>query len=237
MGTELLQLIGVHTHYGESHVLHGISFELREGDLLALLGRNGAGTTTLMLTLSGLLQASNGSIVFKGEDLTKSEAEHIAKKGIRLVPQGRRVFTSLSVHENLLVAAQHQHQKNAWNHERVYHLFPELRQHQAQRAGTLSGGEQQMLVIARALMGNPKLLLLDEPTEGLAPLIVQTVVNAIAKLKAEGLTMIMVEQNFTVAQLLADQFVVLNTGQLAYRGSAQDIKLKPELVTSHLSVF
>ena len=237
MGTELLQLIGVHTHYGESHVLHGISFELREGDLLALLGRTGAGKTTLMLTLSGLLQASNGSIVFKGEDLTKSEAEHIAKKGIRLVPQGRRVFTSLSVHENLLVAAQHQHQKNAWNHERVYHLFPELRQHQAQRAGTLSGGEQQMLVIARALMGNPKLLLLDEPTEGLAPLIVQTVVNAIAKLKAEGLTMIMVEQNFTVAQLLADQFVVLNTGQLAYRGSAQDIKLKPELVTSHLSVF
>ena len=237
MGTELLQLIGVHTHYGESHVLHGISFELREGDLLALLGRNGAGKTTLMLTLSGLLQASNGSIVFKGEDLTKSEAEHIAKKGIRLVPQGRRVFTSLSVHENLLVAAQHQHQKNAWNHERVYHLFPELRQHQAQRAGTLSGGEQQTLVIARALMGNPKLLLLDEPTEGLAPLIVQTVVNAIAKLKAEGLTMIMVEQNFTVAQLLADQFVVLNTGQLAYRGSAQDIKLKPELVTSHLSVF
>ena len=237
MGTELLQLIGVHTHYGESHVLHGISFELREGDLLTLLGRNGAGKTTLMLTLSGLLQASNGSIVFKGEDLTKSEAEHIAKKGIRLVPQGRRVFTSLSVHENLLVAAQHQHQKNAWNHERVYHLFPELRQHQAQRAGTLSGGEQQMLVIARALMGNPKLLLLDEPTEGLAPLIVQTVVNAIAKLKAEGLTMIMVEQNFTVAQLLADQFVVLNTGQLAYRGSAQDIKLKPELVTSHLSVF
>jgi branched-chain amino acid transport system ATP-binding protein len=237
LGTELLQLIGVHTHYGESHVLHGISFELREGDLLALLGRNGAGKTTLMLTLSGLLQASNGSIVFKGEDLTKSEAEHIAKKGIRLVPQGRRVFTSLSVHENLLVAAQHQHQKNAWNHERVYHLFPELRQHQAQRAGTLSGGEQQMLVIARALMGNPKLLLLDEPTEGLAPLIVQTVVNAIAKLKAEGLTMIMVEQNFTVAQLLADQFVVLNTGQLAYRGSAQDIKLKPELVTSHLSVF
>ena len=218
-------------------MLHGISFELREGDLLALLGRNGAGKTTLMLTLSGLLQASNGSIVFKGEDLTKSEAEHIAKKGIRLVPQGRRVFTSLSVHENLLVAAQHQHQKNAWNHERVYHLFPELRQHQAQRAGTLSGGEQQMLVIARALMGNPKLLLLDEPTEGLAPLIVQTVVNAIAKLKAEGLTMIMVEQNFTVAQLLADQFVVLNTGQLAYRGSAQDIKLKPELVTSHLSVF
>jgi branched-chain amino acid transport system ATP-binding protein len=237
LGPELLQLIGVHTHYGESHVLHGISFELREGDLLALLGRNGAGKTTLMLTLSGLLQASNGSIVFKGEDLTKSEAEHIAKKGIRLVPQGRRVFTSLSVHENLLVAAQHQHQKNAWNHERVYHLFPELRQHQAQRAGTLSGGEQQMLVIARALMGNPKLLLLDEPTEGLAPLIVQTVVNAIAKLKAEGLTMIMVEQNFTVAQLLADQFVVLNTGQLAYRGSAQDIKLKPELVTSHLSVF
>ena len=237
MGTELLQLIGVHTHYGESHVLQGISFELREGDLLALLGRNGAGKTTLMLTLSGLLEASNGSIVFKGEDLTKSAAEHIAKKGIRLVPQGRRVFTNLSVHENLLVAAQHQHQKNAWNHERVYHLFPELRQHQAQRAGTLSGGEQQMLVIARALMGNPKLLLLDEPTEGLAPLIVQTVVNAIAKLKAEGLTMIMVEQNFTVAQLLADQFVVLNTGQLAYQGSAQDIKLKPELVTSHLSVF
>jgi branched-chain amino acid transport system ATP-binding protein len=237
LATELLALRGVHAHYGDSHVLHGVDFTLCQGEVLALLGRNGAGKTTTMLTLSGLLRASAGTIALRGKALQGLSPEAIAVAGVRLVPQGRRVFPSLSVEENLAVAAQKRPIPAPWNLDRVYTLFPALRQRHRQRAGTLSGGEQQMLVIGRALMGNPDVLLLDEPSEGLAPLIVHEVTTAIAKLKAEGLSIILVEQNFGVAQELADQFVVLNTGRVAYGGSADEVSREPELATRHLGVF
>ena len=237
MATDLLTLRGVHAHYGDSHVLHGIDFTLHQGEVLALLGRNGAGKTTTMLTISGLLQASAGTVALREKALQALPPEAIATAGVRLVPQGRRVFANLSVEENLIVAAQKRPIPAPWNLARVYDMFPQLAQRHKQRAGTLSGGEQQMLVIARALMGNPDVLLLDEPSEGLAPLIVHEVTASIAKLKAEGLSIILVEQNFGVAQELADQFVVLNTGTVVYSGSAQEVRQQPELATRHLGVF
>ncbi len=237
MATDLLNLDAIHAHYGESHVLHGISFGLKKGHVLALLGRNGAGKTTTLLTLSGLLACTGGQIYLDGKAIGSMVPEAIAKRGIRLVPQGRRVFVSLSVEENLMVAQQKRDTAHPWNIERVYDLFPQLEPRHKQRAGTLSGGEQQMLVIGRALMGNPYVLLLDEPSEGLAPLIVAEVSRGIAKLKSEGLSIILVEQNFDLAMRLADDVVVLNTGQVAYSGTHEEVQANPDLATRHLGVF
>jgi branched-chain amino acid transport system ATP-binding protein len=237
LATDLLVLEGLHAHYGSSHVLHGISFALRQGQLLALLGRNGAGKSTTMLTLSGLVRASGGLINLHGVRIDKLPPESIARRGMRLVPQGRRIFSNLSVQENLEVAAQRRPIAIPWNLKRVYDVFPQLAARSDQRAGTLSGGEQQMLAIARALMGNPDVLLMDEPSEGLAPLIVQEVIQAIARLKREGLSIILVEQNFAVAKELADAFVVLNVGHVAYYGTAQEVQSRPELASQHLGVF
>ena len=237
MVTDILTLDNINAHYGDSHVLHDISFSLKQGQLLTLLGRNGAGKTTTMLTLSGLLKASSGKIDLNGKEIQKLQPEFIARSGIRLVPQGRRVFSNLSVYENLIIAAQNRKIPHPWSVQRVYELFPQLKDHQYQRAGTLSGGEQQMLVIGRALMGNPDVLLLDEPSEGLAPLIVNEVTKGIAKLKEEGLSIILVEQNFNVAMELADYFVVLNTGYIAFKGEAHEVRANPTSVTQHLGVF
>jgi branched-chain amino acid transport system ATP-binding protein len=237
LATDILTLSNVNAHYGDSHVLHDIAFSLKQGQLLTLLGRNGAGKTTTMLTLSGLLKASSGTINLNGKELQKLQPEFIARSGVRLVPQGRRVFANLSVYENLIIAAQSRKTPHPWSVQRVYELFPQLKDHQYQRAGTLSGGEQQMLVIGRALMGNPDVLLLDEPSEGLAPLIVNEVTKGIAKLKEEGLSIILVEQNFNVALELADYFVVLNTGYIAFKGHAEEVRANPESVTQHLGVF
>ncbi len=237
MGPDALVLDGVHAHYGRSHVLHGISLSLRQGHLLALLGRNGAGKTTTMLAIAGLLKATGGRIAVGSRSIEQLTPEAIARLGVRLVPQGRRVFPSLSVEENLTVAAQARRGERPWSVDRVFTLFPQLRPRHRQRAGTLSGGEQQMLVIGRALMGNPDVLLLDEPSEGLAPLIVSEVANGIAQLKTEGLSILMVEQNFTLAMKLADDVVVLNTGQVVCSGTAQEIRAQPEIATRHLGLF
>jgi branched-chain amino acid transport system ATP-binding protein len=237
LATELLTLHNLNAHYGRSHVLHGVSLTLKQGRLLALLGRNGAGKTTTMLTLSGLLPASGGEILLRGKRIDNLSPEVIARQGVRLVPQGRRVFANLSVQENLEVAAQKRQIAVTWNLERVFEMFPQLKVRATQRAGTLSGGEQQMLVIGRALMGNPDVLLLDEPSEGLAPLIVHEVTKSIQKLKDEGLSIILVEQNFAVAQELADDLVVLNIGQVAFSGSAEQVRATPELATKHLGIF
>jgi branched-chain amino acid transport system ATP-binding protein len=234
---DALTLRGVDAHYGRSHVLHGIDLTLRKGRLLALLGRNGAGKTTTMLTIAGLLKASAGQISTFGRQVENLSPEAIARSGIRLVPQGRRVFASLSVQENLIVAQQVRKVASPWSLERVYEMFPQLRQRHKQRAGTLSGGEQQMLVIGRALMGNPDVLLLDEPSEGLAPMIVHEVAASIAKLKAENLSIILVEQNFNLAMNLADDIVVLNTGHVVAADSVEAVRANPENVTRHLGVF
>jgi branched-chain amino acid transport system ATP-binding protein len=237
LASEALVLQDVHAHYGRSHVLHGVNLRLRRGSLLALLGRNGAGKSTTMLAISGLLKPSAGRVMLAGRGIEALAPEAIARSGVRLVPQGRRVFPSLSVHENLMVAAQQRAGARPWSIERVFELFPQLKPRHRQRAGTLSGGEQQMLAIGRALMGNPDVLLLDEPSEGLAPLIVAEVVAGIARLKAEGLSIVLVEQNFKLAMTLADDVVVLNTGEVAVSGTAAEIQAAPERAMSHLSVL
>lgn len=237
MATDALIVDGVHAYYGHSHVLHGISLKLEEGRLLALLGRNGAGKTTTINSIAGLLPAREGSIRLFGRPIERLAPEFIARAGVRLVPQGRRIFPSLTVQENLAVAEQRREGKSQWSFARVYELFPRLKERHRQGAGSLSGGEQQMLAIGRALMGNPKVLLMDEPSEGLAPMIVAEVGRAIEQIKSEGLSIILVEQNFKLALDLADEVVVINTGRVAFSGSADAVRAENELVTQHLGVF
>jgi branched-chain amino acid transport system ATP-binding protein len=235
LGTEALALEGVDALYGESHVLHSVSFSLGEGRVLALLGRNGAGKTTCMNSVIGFLPPRNGAIRLFGEAVARLAPDVISRKGIGLVPQGRRVFPRLTVKENLLVAQRRR--KGGWTLERVFELFPRLKERHAQDAGSLSGGEQQMLAIARALMGNPRVLLMDEPSEGLAPLIVAEVGRTIARLKADGQSIVLVEQNVKLAFSLADEVVILNTGRVAYSGPAAAVRDNEALITQHLGVF
>jgi branched-chain amino acid transport system ATP-binding protein len=228
----------VHTFYGDSHILHGVSFSLQSGGVLALLGRNGAGKTTCISTIIGFLKPRDGEIRLFGESIEGLSPENISHLGIGLVPQGRRIFPSLTVQENLLVARQRETTTSTpWNVERIYGLFPRLRERDAQFAGTLSGGEQQMLAIGRALMGNPRVLLLDEPSEGLAPLIVAEVGSTIKRLKDEGQSIVLVEQNRKLALDVADQAVILNTGRCVFAGSACDLLNNEELITQNLGVF
>jgi branched-chain amino acid transport system ATP-binding protein len=235
LATEALALSGVDALYGESHVLHSIELSLAEGHVLALLGRNGAGKTTCMNTIIGWLRPRGGQIRLFGQPIARLSPEAIAQKGVGLVPQGRRIFPKLTVKENLDVAFQKR--DSVWNLERVFDLFPRLRERKEQYAGSLSGGEQQMLAIGRALMGNPKVLLLDEPSEGLAPIIVAEVGRTIARLKAEGQSIVLVEQNVKLALELADEVAVLNTGRIAFAGDVGAFRRDEALITQHLGVF
>jgi branched-chain amino acid transport system ATP-binding protein len=236
LAIESLSLEGVDALYGDSHVLHSVSFSVQEGRVLALLGRNGAGKTTCMNTVIGWLRPRKGSVRLFGEPIERLSPETISRKGVGLVPQGRRVFPTLTVRENLAVAFR-KDSSSFWNVERVFDLFPRLKERTEQHAGSLSGGEQQMLAIGRALMGNPRLLLLDEPSEGLAPLIVAEVGRTIAKLKAQGQSIVLVEQNVKMALELADDTAILNTGRVAFSGSAAQLRENHSLITQHLGVF
>ena len=236
MAIESLSLEGVDALYGDSHVLHSVSFSVQEGRVLALLGRNGAGKTTCMNTVIGWLRPRKGSVRLFGEPIERLSPETISRKGVGLVPQGRRVFPTLTVRENLAVAFR-KDSSSFWNVERVFDLFPRLKERTEQHAGSLSGGEQQMLAIGRALMGNPRLLLMDEPSEGLAPLIVAEVGRTIAKLKAQGQSIVLVEQNVKMALELADDTAILNTGRVAFSGSAAQLRENHSLITQHLGVF
>ena len=228
----------MHTFYGDSHVLHGVSFSLQAGRVLALLGRNGAGKTTCISTVIGFLNPKQGQIRLFGEPIAGLSPERISQLGVGLVPQGRRIFPSLSVRENLMVAQQREGTaKNPWRLDRIYDMFPRLRERHAQFAGTLSGGEQQMLAIGRALMGNPRVLLLDEPSEGLAPLIVAEVGRSIRRLKEEGQSIVLVEQNRRLALDVADRAVILNTGRCVFAGSAADVLNNEELIAQNLGAF
>jgi len=233
LATEALALEAVDALYGESHVLHGVSFSMRQGEVMCLLGRNGAGKTTCMNAIIGWLKPRTGRVRLLGEPIERLAPEAISRKGIGLVPQGRRVFPTLTVEENLLVSKR----GRGWNIARVFDLFPRLKERGDQHAGSLSGGEQQMLAIGRALMGNPRVLLMDEPSEGLAPIIVAEVGRTIARLKAEGQSILLVEQNVKLAFELADDVVILNTGRVAFAGRAADVREDRALITQHLGVF
>jgi branched-chain amino acid transport system ATP-binding protein len=239
LATNALCLSNIDAFYGDSHVLAKISFELGEGRLLGLLGRNGAGKSTCMNVTVGLLPPRAGSVEVFGSAVTALPPELIAARGVALVPQGRRIFRSLTVRENLAVAGRKPSREAVghWTIDTVFEMFPRLGERRHQMAASLSGGEQQMLAIGRALMSNPRVLLMDEPSEGLAPQIVADVGRTIGKLKAEGLSIVLVEQNIKLTLDLADDIVIINSGSVAFRGAASEIKLNDAIVTQHLGVF
>jgi branched-chain amino acid transport system ATP-binding protein len=226
----------VHTYRGLSYVLQGITLEAPDAQCTALLGRNGMGKTTLIETMMGLLVARQGDISLDGVSLRNREPFQIAKRGVALVPQGRHIFSSLTVEENLTLAARGAGAANAWTLERVYDLFPNLSRRRKNRGSDLSGGEQQMLAIGRAVMTNPQVLLMDEPSEGLAPVIVDLVGEVIVLLKKEGLCVFLVEQNYRLAMETADKLYILAGGRVVWEGSPQQLEDSPDVRHEHLGV-
>ena len=230
--TDALVVEDVHTYYGDSYVLQGVSLRVAPGQLVAVLGRNGVGKTTLIRSVVGFTPPRRGRIWFRGQDITHRPSHAIARMGVGLVPQGRRIFPSLSVEENLVVAARGE----GWTLERVYELFPRLRERAHHRGGKLSGGEQQMLAIGRALMTNPSLLLLDEPSEGLAPKLVLDLAHVLLQLKERGLSVLMVEQNLPLALRLADYVYVMSKGTVVFEGSPEELRRAEEVRLRYLGV-
>src|SRR5216684_3231501 len=220
----ILEVLDIHTYYGDAYVLQGLSLKLDEGTILGLLGRNGVGKTTLVNSIVGFTPPRRGRILFKGADITAIPSFETVRGGMGLVPQGRRVFATLSVEENLLVA-ERSPDRHGWNLERVYALFPRLRERRNQRAKTLSGGEQQMLAIGRGLMTNPDCLIMDEPSEGLAPIIIQGVWEAIGKLKEQGLSI-----------MLVDYVHVMSKGQVVYSARPQELWANDEIKSNYLGI-
>ena len=232
----MLELTDVHTYYGESHALFGISLKVEEGSVVTLLGRNGMGKTTTIHSIIGFTPPRSGTVRFKGEDITGLSSYRIAKRGISLVPQGRRIFRSLSVRENLTMAARNSGKADDWTLERVYSLFPILKERAHHKGNLLSGGEQQMLCVGRALMTNPDLLLMDEPSEGLAPLIVREIGNIIVQLQKSGLSILLVEQNLPTALAVSNHIYVLSKGAIVYHSTPEELEKNKEIQTNYLTV-
>jgi branched-chain amino acid transport system ATP-binding protein len=231
----ILEVEDIHTYYGDAYVLQGLSLRLEQGQILGLLGRNGVGKTTLVNSIVGFNPPRRGRIIFKGTDITRIASFETVRSGMGLVPQGRRVFPTLSVEENLLVA-ERSPDRHGWNLTRVYALFPRLRERRGQRAKTLSGGEQQMLAIGRGLMTNPDCLIMDEPSEGLAPIIIQGVWEAIGRLKEEGLSILLVEQNASLALKLCDYVHVMSKGRVVYSARPEELQANDEIKSSYLGI-
>jgi branched-chain amino acid transport system ATP-binding protein len=231
----MLALDNVNAYYGDSHILHGVSLSVREGEVVCLLGRNGAGKTTTIMTVMGYLHPRAGSIRYNGRDIGALPPYAVARLGFGLVPQGRGIFPSLTVRENLTVFAR-QADKGGWTLQRIFDLFPSLHARERNLGFQLSGGEQQMMSIARALMLNPSLLLLDEPSEGLAPLIVQEIIEVLKRLKGEGLAILLVEQNLRAAFAVADRHHVMNKGTICFTGSTAELEGNEFVLRNYLSV-
>ena len=232
-----LEVERINTFYGLSHILFDVSLEVDKGEVVVLLGRNGAGKTTTMRSIMGLTQPMNGNVRFNGEDITGLVPYQVARKGIGFVFEDRRIFPDLSVHANLEVGLRAAKDKaNKWTFERVYDLFPRLEQLSKRRGGTLSGGEQQMLTICRTLMGNPGLLLLDEPSEGLAPIIVQDLGKFIDVVKQEGMTVLLSEQNVKFALKHSDRAYIVDSGHIKYQGSIKELEKDEDVKKRYLAV-
>ena len=231
----MLDVRDIHSYYGESHILHGVSLSVSPGKVTSILGRNGAGKTTTVLTIMGYLKPRQGSIQYLNKDVHGLPSHRISHLGLGFVPQERGVFPSLSVEENLTVAARHG-RDGKWTLEKIYELFPRLRERSMNRGFQLSGGEQQMLSIARALMLNPTLMILDEPSEGLAPLIVDEIVTVLSHLKEEGLGVLLIEQNLKVALALGDTHYVLSKGEVCFTGDSESLRNNEYVLSTHLSV-
>jgi branched-chain amino acid transport system ATP-binding protein len=227
-----LAVAGIHTYYEDSHVLHGVSIDVAPGEAVALLGRNGAGKTTVIRSIIGFTPPRAGRVIWEDTAIEGWPPYRIARRGIALVPQGRRIFAPLSVRENLTLGAR----ADGWSLERVFDLFPRLRERQAQSGGTLSGGEQQMLAIGRALLTNGRLLLLDEPSEGLAPIIVREIGRIVRGLKGQGLSILIVEQNYHLALAVADRVYVMSKGQIVYEGHPAGLEADPDTKRRYLGV-
>lgn len=236
----LLRVEDLHTYYGDSYVLQGVSLSVAPGQIVAVLGRNGMGKTTLIRSISGLTPPRRGIVEFDGTQVRGMAPNKIARLGIALVPQGRRIFPSLTVKENLLlpgsVLAGKQAADGEWNLEAVYREFPRLEERSRNMGNQLSGGEQQMLAIGRALMANPRLILMDEPSEGLAPVIIEHIEEIMRRLKAHGFSILLVEQNFALATRLAEYIYVISAGQIAYEGTPQELEKNEDVLSKHLGV-
>ena len=231
----ILQVEDIHTYYGDAHVLQGLSLDVQPGQILGLLGRNGVGKTTLVNSIVGFTPPRRGRILFQGVNITRVSSFETVRRGMGLVPQGRRVFPSLTVEENLKVAARSV-RRHGWTLERVFSLFPRLRERRRQRASTLSGGEQQMLAIGRGLMTNPDCLIMDEPSEGLAPIVIQGVWDAIGTLREEGLSILLVEQNAALALKVVDYVHVMAKGQVVYSARPDELRANDAVKSSYLGI-
>jgi len=232
----MLEVNEIHTYYGMSHILFGVSLRVDPGEVVCLLGRNGAGKTTTLRSIMGLTPPRQGSIKFKGEEIVGKEPYMLVRQGIGYVPDDRRIFADLTVGENLELAERKAKGDWGWNKDRVYKLFPLLKNIESRKGGYLSGGEQQMLTIARTLMGNPEFLLLDEPTEGLAPLLIKGLEEQIRKLKEAGLTILLAEQNVRSALRLSDRGYIIDNGVIRYQGSIEELRENEEIRKRYLLV-
>lgn len=236
----MLQVKDIHTYYGKSHILHGVNLELKEGEVACLLGRNGVGKSTTMKSIMGIVKPTQGSITFQGHELVGKTPHEIARLGVGYVPEDRRIFRSLTVHENLIMGLKKgkidSSDKDLWTIDKIYEHFPRLAERKNNKGGYLSGGEQQMLTVARTLVGNPRLILVDEPTEGLAPLIVKEVLDMLASVRASGVTILMVEQNFKAALKIADRFYVMGKGKIVFEGDTEALLNAHEIRKNYLEV-
>ena len=230
----LLEVQGLNSYYGDSHILFDVSLRVEKNEVVALLGRNGAGKSTTLKSLMGVVRPRSGSVMLDGVEVAGEKSHAIAKAGMQLVHEERRIFGSLDVEENLVLAGLTA--AGRWPLERIYAMFPWLKERRASRGTDLSGGEQQMLAIARALVRDPKLILLDEPFEGLAPLIVRELMRICRELVAAGQTVVLVEQNIAATLALAQRVYVLNNGHVAHEGSAEELRAQPEVLKRHLGV-